>query len=71
MEQTQQKTHWKSLVSNDYIGSYTLMSTGKPVDLTVKIISVGRQIVKGEGGQADEIGALTQQIQELQNVLNS
>jgi hypothetical protein len=54
MEQTQQKTHWKSLVSNDYIGSYTLMSTGKPVDLTVKIISVGRQIVKGEGGKADE-----------------
>jgi hypothetical protein len=55
----QQKTHWKSLVSNDYIGSYTLMGTGKPVDLTVKILSVGRQIVKGEGGKADECTVAT------------
>ncbi len=48
------KTHWKSLVSNDYIGAYSLMQTGKAVDLTVKIKSVVRQIVKGEGGKEDE-----------------
>ncbi len=49
-----QKTHWKRLTNPDYIGAYTLMETGKAVDLTVTITSVGRKEVKGEDGKKDE-----------------
>lgn len=54
MENQEHKTHWKKLVNPDYIGAYTLMETGKAVDLTVTIVSVGREIVKGEGGKKEE-----------------
>lgn len=49
-----QLTHWKKLQNPDYIGAYTLMETGKPVDLTVTIQSIGREIVKGADGKKDE-----------------
>lgn len=48
------KHHWKSLTNPDYIGAYTLMQTGKAVDLTVKILSVSRQIVTGNEGKKEE-----------------
>lgn len=43
------KTHWKQLVNPLYIGAYMVQS-----DLTVKITSVGREIVKGESGKSEE-----------------
>ena len=55
----EQKTHWKSLVNNDYIGAYTLMQTGQAVDLVVKITNVTRQQVKGEGGKSEECTVAT------------
>jgi len=50
----EQKTHWKKLVNTEYIGAYTLMETGKAVDMTVTIKSVGRAMVKGDGGKSEE-----------------
>lgn len=48
------KTHWKKLQNPDYIGAYSLMDTGEPVDLVVEIVSVGREMVKGADGKKDE-----------------
>lgn len=45
------KTHWKKLVNPDYLGAYSL-DEGK--DMTVKIINVVRENVKGEGGRSEE-----------------
>jgi hypothetical protein len=45
----QQKTHWKRLINPDYIGAYMVQE-----DTTVKIESVTRQLVKGEGGKSEE-----------------
>jgi len=45
------KTHWKRLVNPDYIGAYSL-DEGK--DLTVTILNVKREMVKGEGGRSEE-----------------
>ena len=42
------KTHWKRLINLDYIGAYCVES-----DLTVKIISVGQEKVKGEKGKEE------------------
>jgi hypothetical protein len=47
MDQT--KTHWKRLINPDYIGAYMVNE-----DTTVKIVSVTRQLVKGEGGKTEE-----------------
>lgn len=44
-------THWKQLINPDYIGAYSL-EKGK--DLTVTILSVGREIVKGKDGKTEE-----------------
>jgi len=44
-------THWKKLVNTDYIGAYSLQN-GK--DLTVTILSVGREMVTGTGGKKEE-----------------
>jgi len=52
--ETTVKHHWKSLANPDYIGAYTLMATGLPVDLTVKIKSVAREMVTGADGKKDE-----------------
>lgn len=43
------KTHWKVLINPLYLGAYCV-----PKDLTVKITSVVREIVKGEGGKSEE-----------------
>jgi hypothetical protein len=48
------KTHWKKIHNPDYIGAYTLMETGQPVDLVVKIKSVSQKDVKGEDGKAEQ-----------------
>lgn len=48
------KTHWKALHNSDYIGSYTLMQSGQPEDMTVKIISVAMQPVTGQDGKIDQ-----------------
>jgi hypothetical protein len=48
------KTHWKKIHNPDYIGAYTLMETGQPVDLVVKIKSVSQRDVKGEDGKAEQ-----------------
>lgn len=47
------KTHWKKLVNPDYIGAYCIEA-----DTTVKILSVAREIVKGEGGKSEECTVL-------------
>jgi hypothetical protein len=44
-----QKTHWKVLVNPNYIGAYMVQS-----DLTVRITSVVREVVKGENGKSEE-----------------
>ena len=44
-------THWKKLVNTDYIGAYSL-TPGQ--DLTVTILSVGRELVTGTGGKKEE-----------------
>ena len=48
------KTHWKTLQNPDYIGAYSLMGSGKPQDLTVKIVSVKRESVTQAGGKTEE-----------------
>lgn len=48
------KTHWKKLQNPDYIGAYSLMETEKPIDLTVQIKSIARQIVTGADGKKEE-----------------
>lgn len=45
------KTHWKQLVNTDYLGAYSLPN-GQ--DITVKIVSVSRQMVKGSNGRDTE-----------------
>lgn len=45
----QKRTHWRTLVNPDYIGAYCIDK-----DTIVKIISVARQIVKGEAGKQEE-----------------
>lgn len=45
------KTHWKVLVNPDYMGAYSLP---EGQDVTVTILSVGREMVKGEGGKKEE-----------------
>lgn len=50
-DQSKPKTHWKRLVNPDYIGAYSL-DEGK--DLTVTIVNVKREMVKGEGGRSEE-----------------
>jgi hypothetical protein len=45
----QEKHHWKKWVNTDYIGAYSL--DGK--DLTVRIVSVKQQLVKGENGKEE------------------
>lgn len=45
------KTHWKRLINPKYIGAYSL-PPGQ--DLTVRIKSVGREIVKGTDGKEEE-----------------
>jgi hypothetical protein len=47
----EQKTHWKRLINPDYLGAHSL-DPGKDLTLTIK--TVGRQMVKGEGGKSDE-----------------
>lgn len=49
------KTHWKKIHNPDYIGAYTLMETGEPVDLIVKIKSVAQKPVKGEDGKEEQL----------------
>lgn len=44
------KTHWKQLVNLDYIGAYSLNGE----DLTVEIVKVEVQRVKGEGGKEED-----------------
>lgn len=44
-------THWKRLINPKYIGAYSL-PPGQ--DLTVRIRSVGREIVKGTDGKEEE-----------------
>lgn len=48
-EMSEQQTHWKQLVNPAYIGAY--MMNGK--DLTVKIIKVSHEVVKGDGGKEE------------------
>lgn len=48
------KTHWKKLANPLYIGAYTLMETGQPVDMIVKIQSVAREMVVGTDGKKEE-----------------
>ena len=48
-----QLTHWKKLQNPDYIGAYSLMETGTPVDLAVTIKSIAVQEVKGADGKKD------------------
>jgi len=45
----EQKTHWKKLVNPAYIGAYMVDK-----DLTVRITSVVREVVKGDGGKSEE-----------------
>lgn len=47
----QPKTHWKRLVNPEYLGAHSL-EPGKDMTLTIK--SVGREMVKGEGGKKEE-----------------
>lgn len=43
------KTHWKKLVNADYLAFCDLNG-----DLNVKIVSVGREMVKGQNGKQEE-----------------
>jgi hypothetical protein len=45
------KTHWKRLINPLYLGAYSLPPGN---DLTVRIASVGREIVKGTDGKEEE-----------------
>lgn len=45
------KTHWKRLINPLYLGAYSL---APGCDLTVRITSVGREIVKGTEGKEEE-----------------
>lgn len=45
------KTHWRQLKNPNYLGAYSLPE-GK--DLTIQILSVSKEIVKGENGKEDE-----------------
>lgn len=45
-----QKTHWKQLKNPNYLGAYSLPD-GK--DITVQIVDVKKEIVKGESGKED------------------
>lgn len=44
-------THWKKLTNPNYLGSYSL-DQGK--ELTVKILSVKKELVTGSGGEKEE-----------------
>lgn len=44
--------HWKTLANYDYLGAYSLDGIAKEVTLT--IVSIKKQLVKGEGGMTDE-----------------
>ena len=46
---SEEKTHWKQLVNQSFIGAYSL--NGK--DLTVQIKSVAQELVKMEGGKQE------------------
>lgn len=50
------KTHWKKLINPLYLGAYSL-TPGE--DLTVRILSVGRAIVKGTDGKEEECTVAT------------
>tara|TARA_R110000868_G_C10539180_1_gene734761 strand:- start:116 stop:628 length:513 start_codon:yes stop_codon:yes gene_type:complete len=47
-------THWRKLVNTAYLGAYSLMDGDTPKDLTVKIVKVVREQVKGEAGKSEE-----------------
>jgi len=63
------KTHWKQLTNPNYIGAYSLQE-GK--DMIVEIVSVSREMVKGEGGKQDEctVAQLKDQKPMILNVTN-
>lgn len=44
------KTHWKQLKNPNYLGAYSLID-GK--DMTVTIVEVKKEVVKGESGKED------------------
>lgn len=46
-----EKTHWKKAMGSNYIGSWDI-DQGK--DLTVQIMNVAKQLVKGTDGKEDE-----------------
>lgn len=50
------KTHWRKLINPDYLGVYSLATgnDGSPLDLTLTIRSVYRELVTGEGGKKEE-----------------
>lgn len=50
-ENNENKTHWKSILNMDYIGSHTLIP-GKDMILTIKEIK--REMVKGQKGKSEE-----------------
>jgi hypothetical protein len=55
------KTHWKRLINPMYLGAYSL-PPGE--DMTVRIQSVGRSIVKGTDGKEEECTIATLQDQK-------
>ena len=65
-----EKTHWKRLINPLYIGAYSL-TPGQ--DLTVRIQSVGREIVKGTDGKEEEctVAKLAQEKPLILNRTNS
>lgn len=52
MEQNENKTHWRVLVNNNYIGAYSMPTDGSNIILTIK--NVTREMVTGEGGKKEE-----------------
>jgi FKBP-type peptidyl-prolyl cis-trans isomerase 2 len=49
---TENKTHWRVLVTNNYIGAYSMPTDGSNIILTIK--NVTREMVTGEGGKKEE-----------------
>lgn len=47
------KTHYKKLRNPNYIGSYELMTGGEPIELTVEIVTVTRDVVQNGDKKED------------------
>lgn len=64
------KTHWKKLHNPDYLGAYSLMETGTPIDMVVKIKAVVLKGIKGEDGK-DQDCMIAELVNQKPMVINA